>query len=460
MVMEVGLGDAMRAWARTLPGRHGGRSLVWALVAVLALAFVARAVAALYGWDFRHGSDADMYERLAAQLYLEGEFGIPGSANPYDFAPGAPLFAAAVYNLVGDVSPVAARLGLAVAGTLAVLVVYLLGRRLAGPRTGLVAAGLAAVYPPTLFYTSLLSGEPLAILTVSGAVLAFLWAAERPPWAWALPGVMLGLTAFLRPEYLALTVLLAVLAGVLAGRRAGPWRGVAAGGLLALAFAVTIAPWTVIASSDLGRFVPVSTGGGKALFIGTYLPGDGLHEPTKQHLHHRFYGTDLSPSRIRRMPMNPLLDEVAEKYPELPRDEALGRVGRENLIRWATSEPRALAQMIAGKIANMWRGAGSPSFMPAGGAVHYLVLVAGLAGLALLLARRRWEVLPILVLLAGISLIGGLLLAGTRRNLPVMPLVISLAAVSLTAAAEWSRERAARRRVPEAEPVESVLAPH
>lgn len=462
MVMEVGLGDAMRAWARTLPERHGGRGLFWALIAVLVVAFAARVVAAFYGWDFRNGSDADMYERLAAQLFREGEWGIPGSANPYDFAPGAPLFAAAIYNLIGDVSPLAARLGLAVAGTAGVLVVYLLGRRLGGPRAGLVAAGLAAVYPPTLFYTSLLSGEPLAILTVAGAVLAFLWACDpgRSAWAWALPGTLLGLTAFLRPEYLALTALLALLAVVLVGRRAGPMRGVAAGGLMALAFAVTIAPWTAIASSDLGRFVPVSTGGGKALFIGTYLPGDGLHEGTKQHLSHRFHGTDPSPAELRRLPMNPLLDEVADEYPQLPRDEALGRIGRENLVHWATDEPRALAQMIAGKVAHMWHGSGSPSYTPAGGAVHFLVLVAGLAGLVLLLARRRWEVLPILVLLVGISLIGGLLLAGTRRNLPVMPLVIAMAGVSLVAAADWVRARTARRRVVEPEAVESVLAPH
>jgi 4-amino-4-deoxy-L-arabinose transferase-like glycosyltransferase len=462
MVREVGLGDAMRAWARTLPERHGGRGLLWALVVVLAVAFVARVVAASYGWDFRHGSDADMYERLAAQLFREGEWGIPGSANPYDFAPGAPLFAAAIYNLIGDVSPLAARLGLAVAGTAGVLVVYLLGRRLGGPRAGVVAAGLAAVYPPTLFYTSLLSGEPLAILTVAGAVLAFLWACDpgRSPWAWALPGALLGLTAFLRPEYLALTMLLALLAVVLVGLRAGPWRGAAAGGLMALAFAVTIAPWTAIASTDLGRFVPVSTGGGKALFIGTYLPGDGLHDGTKAHLYHRFRGTDPNPEELRQLPMNPLLDEVAEEYPALPRDEALGRVGRENLVHWATDEPRALAQMIAGKIAHMWHGSGSPSYTPAGGAVHYLILVAGLGGLVLLLARRRWEVLPILVLLVGISLIGGLLLAGTRRNLPVMPLVIAMAGVSLVAVFDWARARTARRRVTEPEPVESVLAPH
>ena len=102
---------------------------------------------------------------------------------------------------------------------------------------------------------------------------------------------------------------------MLVGRRAGPLRGVAAGGLMALAFAVTIAPWTAIASNDLGRFVPVSTGGGKALFIGTYLPGDGLHQGTKQHLQHRFRGTDPSPEELRLLPMNPLLDEVAEEYP-------------------------------------------------------------------------------------------------------------------------------------------------
>ena len=456
------MGDAMRGWARTLPERHGGRGVLWALVAILVVAFVARLVAALVGWDFRNGSDADMYERLAAQLFHEGEWGVPGSANPYDFAPGAPLFAAAIYNLIGDVSPLAARLGLAVAGTAGVLVVYLLGRRLGGPRAGLVAAGLAAIYPPTLFYTSLLSGEPLAIFTVAGAVLAFLWACDpgRTPWAWALPGVLLGLTAFLRPEYLALTALLALLAVVLVGRRAGPLRGVAAGGLMALAFAVTVAPWTAIASNDLGRFVPVSTGGGKALFIGTYLPGDGLHQGTKQHLYHRFRGTDPSPEELRLLPMNPLLDEVAEEYPALPRDEALGRVGRENLVHWATDEPRALAQMIAGKVAHMWHGSGSPSYTPAGGALHYLVLIAGLAGLVLLLARRRWEVLPILVLLVGISLIGGLLLAGTRRNLPVMPLVIAMAGVSLVAAVDWARARTTRGRAVEPEAVESVLAPH
>ena len=463
MVLEVGLGDAMRAWARTLPERHGGRRLLWALVVVLAVAFVARVVAALVGWDFRNGSDADMYERLAAQLFLDGEFGIAGSANPYDFAPGAPLFAAAVYNLIGDVSPVAARLGLAVAGTFGVLVVYLLGRRLAGPRAGLVAAGLAAVYPPTLFYTSLLSGEPLAILTVPGAVLAFLWAARPRPLAVGVGAARIAARAHRLPAS-------RVPRADRAARRAGDRgrrparravarrRGRRADGARLRASRSRRgrrSRRTIWGASSRSR--PAAA---RRSSSAPTCPGDGLHERTKAHLYHRFRGIDPSPQELRQLPMNPVLDEVAKEYPQLGRDEALGRVGRENLIRWATDEPRAVAQMMAGKIAHMWHGAGSPSNTPAGGALHYLVLVAGFAGLVLLIVRRRWEVLPILVLLVGISLIGGLLLAGTRRNLPVMPLVMALAGVSLIAAFDWARVRASRKRVTETEAVESLLAPH
>jgi hypothetical protein len=447
----------IRGWARNVPERFGGRLVFAALLAVLALALVLRVVAAVKGYDFRHGSDADQYERLAARLYADGEFGIPGSENPYDFAPGAPLFATAVYWLTGGVSAETARVAVAIAGTFAVLVIFLLGRRLAGPWAGLAGAALAAVYPPAIFYTSLLSGEPIAMLTVAGAVLAFVWAADadRPPWAWALPGALFGLTAYLRPEYLLLAAVFALLALAVAWRRRGLLRGVLAGATMAAAFALVILPWTVHVSNDLGRFVPVSTGGGKALFIGTYLPGRGLHEGVKQHLLHQIRGGPPIPEeRLRRIPMNPLLDRVARRYPDLPRDSALARVGRENLVRWATGQPVAFGRMVAGKIRHMWHGAGDPSYTVAGSAYHYAVLALGLLGLALLALRRRWEAIPIALLLAGISAIGGLLLAGVRRNLPVMPLVLALAGVALVAAgsrlfASGAGKQEAARAAPE-----------
>src|SRR4051812_47116968 len=393
--------------------------------------------AATHGYDFRHGSDADQYERLAARLYQDGEFGIPGSENPYDFAPGMPFFAAGVYWLTGGVSPVTARIAVALLGTLGVFVVFLLGRRLGGPWAGLAGAAIAAVYPPTIFYTSLFSSEPLAMLTVAAGVLAFLWAADRgrPLWAWLVPGVLFGLTAYLRPEYVLLTALLALLAVVVVALRRGVVRGVLAGALLAVAFAAVLAPWTIDVSNKLGRFVPVSTGGGKALYIGTFLPADGIHERVKQHLIHETRGgPPLPEERLRRIPMQPLLDRVARRYPDLPRDTALARIGKQNLQHYATHEPVAFARMVLGKVAHMWHGAGDPSETFAGSALHYLLLGLGLAGFVLLVLRRRWETIPIALLLLGISAIGGLLLAGNRRNLPVMPLVLALAGVAIAGA--------------------------
>jgi len=420
------------------------------LAALITVALVLRVAAAIAGLEVRPGSDTDIYERLAARLYEDGAYGLPGSSNPYDFAPGAPLFAAAIYTLIGDVSPVAARLGMAVAGTLVVPVVFLIGRRLAGPGAGLAGAALAAVYPVPIYYTGKLVGEPIAMLTVAAATLAFLRAAdaERPMWAWAVPGALLGVTAYLRPEYLAFAAVFALLALAIAARRSGVCRGVAAGALLAAAFALAVAPWAIYVSGELGRFVPVSTGGGKALFIGSYLPGDGLHDGVKRDLLRRFRGEDDVPlERLRQIPMNPLLDRVAQRYPDLPRDSALQRVGRRNLVRYATEQPLSFAGMVAAKIGHMWQGSGNPSRTLAGGAYHYATLALGLLGLTLLVTRRRWEVLPIALLLAGISLMGGLLLAGTRRNVPVMPLVLALAGVGLVAAVAWARDGVHRPRL-------------
>ena len=43
--------------------------------------------------------------------------------------------------------------------------------------------------------------------------------------------------------------------------------------------------------------MPISTGGGKALFIGTYLPGNGLHLDVKRELLRQYEGRDEHPRR-------------------------------------------------------------------------------------------------------------------------------------------------------------------
>jgi hypothetical protein len=213
-----------------------------------------------------------------------------------------------------------------------------------------------------------------------------------------------------------------------------------------VAFAAAILPWTLHVSSAEGRFVPISTGGGKALFIGTYLPGDGLHLDVKRELLRQFEGReDIPASELSRISMTPLLDRVASKYPDLERDAALQKIGRENAERYLTEQPLDFAGMVGGKMWHMWHGSGAAGRSTYGTAFQFTVLALGLAGLVLLGLRRRYEVLLIGAVLLGVTVVGGLLLAGTRRNVALMPLVMALAGVTLATAVQWARSRLASR---------------
>jgi zinc transporter ZupT len=88
--------------------------------------------------------------------------------------------------------------------------------------------------------------------------------------------------------------------------------------------------------------------------------------------------------------------------------------------------------------------------MRAGGwiAFHYVVLALALTGLVVLALRRRFEAIPLGLLIGGITMLGGLLLAVPRRNVPLMPLVLALAAAGAVwlalVAGGWIAERLPR----------------
>jgi len=482
--------NALAAWIRALPARYGKRTLI-ALAAILAVGLLARAYVVVEPVE-NPGDDSRAYFALSKSLYAEGSYGGASFEDSSDWSPGAPLLYAAAYYLTGGAREGTARAVEALMGTAAILVVFALAHRLAlatglrgsRARTGIdppAAAGLlaalgVAIYPPFLHSTGELMSEPPAFLTLPAAILAFLWAAgvggapargscrgeggpagqavldppspRHPRVRWLLPGLLFGATAMFRPEYLLVGAAFVVLAGIHELRRGG-WRpGLAAGALVLVGLLIPILPWTVRNAIVLDKLVPISTGGGKALYTGTFLPADGEYQRVKAILYERYEGIALDPhsQALDEVDPAPLFDEVAEqRYPDLPRDEALGKAGKENFSKFFSEDPVGYLGMTARKAGRIWSsGVGEAMSSTPGRAVQIVLVGLGLAGLALLWARRRWWELVVLATpIVLVTVVGAATLAAPRRNEVLMTLVFPLAALALCqlAAAISSRRK-------------------
>jgi hypothetical protein len=191
-------------------------------------------------------SDAAWYHGVANAL-ADGQ----GYVHPFlldrptaDFPPLLPLLLTP-FSIVGLDSVRAHQLVLVPLGTVTIVVVGLLGRRFAGARVGLVAAGIAAVYPPLWQLDGSLMAETPFVLLVSSALLATLRAVERPtPARAAVVGGLLGLAVLTRSDGAALVPLLAVPLAW-GARRVGGRRAVEVLVAVGAACVVVMLPWTV-----------------------------------------------------------------------------------------------------------------------------------------------------------------------------------------------------------------------
>jgi len=433
---------SLKRWLRGLPERHGRKTLIL-LAAILLLGFGLRAYRVVEPLPLP-GDDAHAYYALSKALYAEGSFGGPSFEDSSDWSPGAPLLYAASFYATGGAREGTARIVELLLGLGAIVVVYLLGRRISCRPAGLLAAFAVAVYPPFIHSVGALYSEPPAMFTLPAAVLAFLWAADglgdparNRTWArWLLPGLLFGLTAMFRPEYLLVGIAFALFALVRVWRARGWQPSLAAAAALLAALLLPIVPWAVRNQVVLDRTVPISTGGGKALYVGTFLPADGEYQRVKALLAQHYLDRDLDPhSRaLEEVDPTPLFDRVAARYPDLPRDSALGKIGKQNFSHYFGEDPVEYLAMTARKAWRMWSaGIGEAMESTAGRVTQTLIVVLALAGLAVLAWRRWWwELVAMATPLALVSAVGVVSLAVPRRNEVLMTLIFPLAAAALS----------------------------
>jgi hypothetical protein len=220
-----------------------------AYLAVAALATLPRFVVLVLERDETLSDFVEKSDTFAQTLVESGTYGfIPGVPSAYT-QPAYGLVLAAVYGTAGRswLTVGVTNIALALAAT---LLVYELGRRLLGPRVGLVAAALVALNPYLVWHDVHLNREVLDGVLAAGLTLLVVLAAERAsvPLA-AAAGAVAGFAILANSRLALLPLLLAAFVVWRVGERR---HAAVAAVALVLVAAVTAAPWIVRNRVEVG----------------------------------------------------------------------------------------------------------------------------------------------------------------------------------------------------------------
>ncbi len=432
------------AGSGTRPGRRAGRMqapvsprvfTVWlAIITVVGVLF-----RWLYVW--RAGrkiplgiSDAGSYFYLGRNI-AEGR----GYIRPYDylfhaksiptaeFPPLYPTFLAGVH-LIGITQPTGQKLATSVLGATIVVLIGLIGRRVAGPVVGLVAALLAALYPVFAASDGGLASETLYGVLVAAFLLAFLVALEQPSAGrWVLVGALVGLAALTRSEAVALYIFVIAPVVLFSRRRIGAGRGRGWGpalqalGLAALASLVVVTPWLIRDRVATKTFVPISNNSGTMIA--------GANCPEAYYSHH--LGQWLYSCVQRDGKPGTTEAEQASHYRTTGQDYARDHAGRlpyvaavRVLRTWGVWDFRDEINLEAFESRDH-------GWLTAGHWMYFAMVPFTIAGIVIVARRRRRFLRPLATTMVMVVFVSAITYGNQRFRLVAEPAIIVFAAVGL-----------------------------
>ena len=399
---------------------------------VAAIAFAGLAVRVAYVLTIapdRLGGDGTEFHYIAMHVADGDGFALPrdfysGPLVPWVDKPPLYVLYLAGATKVAGASLEAHRLASCLLGAGTVAALGFLGRRVGGPRVGLIAAGLGAVYPLLWVADGTVMSESLLGLLVALALIAALRLLERPE-SWgraAALGAAMGAAALTRSETVALLVLL-VLPVVLLARRMRVRNLVVAGAAALL----LMSPWLIRNAIRFDEPVGLSTN------LGTMVAGANCDQT--------YYGDHLGVWISACLPPHPrgkLTNLHANTKAGLDyAQDHLGRVpvvvGARVLRLWGVYRP---GQQLFDPIFREGRNSG---VVVAGQILFYLAVVAAAFGAWWLRDRR-----DVLIVLAApvlmVTLMAAVAYGIIRFRLPAEIPILVLAAVAV--------ERLVARRTP------------
>lgn len=300
------------------------------------------------------------------------------------------------------------------AGILTLAVVAILAWVFAGPWASVIATALVASYEPLIEATRTFLSEPTGALVLMLAIASAAFArsryGKRNELLWLfVAGVIGGITCLTRSD-MALGMGVIALSLGIAGRVGGTKSirtGVLRAGVYLVALLLTLSPWLWYASHEEGRFVPLTTAGPDAFFIGSYLPGKGELVPTEE---------KLAPAVCRHFPQDcgrywqqssaPVFRLIEARHPGMSENAAVTEENINNVRKYALGKPAAFASMLWSKFWKMWtvawtggNGTYHPDTSPAQHKIYLILAIIGLLG-GTILTRRFILVMSTGVLLA------------------------------------------------------------
>jgi 4-amino-4-deoxy-L-arabinose transferase-like glycosyltransferase len=246
-----------------------GRRFALGLVAISGFALVVRVVYVLSFTQYNKGRiyDEFYYIGQSAQLAAGRGFSLPivGGANALHPPLTALVVTPASWLFGVPTGAVPQRITMALLGAVAVGVIGWLAAVVAGPRIGLIAAFLAAVYPNLWIPSGIVMSETLAIVITALVLLATYRMLGHPSWVSAmLLGLGCGAAALTRSE-LALFVPLLLIPAVVVTRGLSGRARLGLGALGIVVAGLVVVPWTARNLATFRDPTYLSTGDGGLL---------------------------------------------------------------------------------------------------------------------------------------------------------------------------------------------------
>ncbi|MBV8949925.1 MAG: glycosyltransferase family 39 protein [Actinobacteria bacterium] len=422
--------------------RGNGKRFAVPLAGIAIFAFAGRLTYVLAFSDQLHfGLDTVWYQLSAGTLALgkgfvdPGRFYSTGATVATAFRP--PLYSAflAVVIKTFDGSRETFQIAGCFVGTATVVLIGLLGRRVGGNTVGLCAAAFAAVSPALVGFDASVMTETIYVPLVTAALLALYAAIDRPTAGrWLLVGALIGACILTRGDALLLLPLLVVPGTIVASRTEARRRYLLCLGAAALGAAVVVVPWVLRNDARVG--VPTLA----TLDSGTAIAGTNCHGS--------YFGSKLGS-------WDPLCAEIAARPGE---DEAaVNRRLTNDGLRYLRAHVTRVPLVVSARVLRLW-GVWDPAgevrleSIESRNVVWQVVTlcayvpIAVLAGYGIFLMRReRARVIPIVSVLASVTLAAAITYGKQRFRAAAEPVLLVSASV---AAVHLVRRRSGRAGAP------------